>query len=322
MALMAVGANAQETITLKGGWNTTTLPAKGMVFTVSPWAEVGFTLDAAAAAGDYAKVGVVLSEGSSVVGFQWKSYDSANANTYSGAYAAGDEAPYTFDISAVALAKVALMLDGNSNSAAKDIQIDHFYLEKADGTQTEFLASAVSNWGVSPSMPAGVMPSIRFDGQYGGCEILDANGASAVYTPGESTAYDYVLEFEAPTTNTLMIEFDNGGSGYKWINFEAGVTKIEFTVNEETSVKNTGTSEEPVMTATKAEQIWLKADAATGYPFTINLKSMNRTASTSNVNAIKTATRDSGVRYNLAGQKVDASYKGVVIENGRKLIQK
>ncbi|MBQ4387704.1 MAG: hypothetical protein II822_08900 [Prevotella sp.] len=45
------------------------------------------------------------------------------------------------------------------------------------------------------------------------------------------------------------------------------------------------------------------------------------TGPASSVNAVKTV-QQSGVRYNLAGQKVSESYKGVVIENGRKLIQK
>ena len=31
---------------------------------------------------------------------------------------------------------------------------------------------------------------------------------------------------------------------------------------------------------------------------------------------------NNGAVYNLAGQKVDASYKGIVIQNGRKFIQK
>ena len=29
-----------------------------------------------------------------------------------------------------------------------------------------------------------------------------------------------------------------------------------------------------------------------------------------------------GIRYNLAGQKVDASYKGIVIQDGKKFIVK
>ena len=34
------------------------------------------------------------------------------------------------------------------------------------------------------------------------------------------------------------------------------------------------------------------------------------------------ALKVNGARYNLAGQKVDASYKGIVIQNGKKFIQK
>lgn len=40
------------------------------------------------------------------------------------------------------------------------------------------------------------------------------------------------------------------------------------------------------------------------------------------VKALKANTQNSEVRYNLAGQKVDKSYKGIVIENGKKFIQK
>lgn len=41
----------------------------------------------------------------------------------------------------------------------------------------------------------------------------------------------------------------------------------------------------------------------------------------SNITTVKTAVID-GTRYNLAGQKVDESYKGIVIMNGKKMIQK
>lgn len=40
------------------------------------------------------------------------------------------------------------------------------------------------------------------------------------------------------------------------------------------------------------------------------------------IETVKTAAAANAVRYNLAGQKVGANYKGVVIENGRKLIVK
>lgn len=40
------------------------------------------------------------------------------------------------------------------------------------------------------------------------------------------------------------------------------------------------------------------------------------------VQTLKSNTKKSEVRYNLAGQKVDASYKGVVIMNGKKMVVK
>ena len=44
-------------------------------------------------------------------------------------------------------------------------------------------------------------------------------------------------------------------------------------------------------------------------------------AAPSAINSVK-AGKTAAVRYNLAGQKVNASYQGVVIENGKKMIQK
>ena len=47
-------------------------------------------------------------------------------------------------------------------------------------------------------------------------------------------------------------------------------------------------------------------------------------SNSTDINAVKAANAENGVRYNLAGQKVDKSYKGVVIVimNGKKMIQK
>jgi len=40
------------------------------------------------------------------------------------------------------------------------------------------------------------------------------------------------------------------------------------------------------------------------------------------INNITVDNAKKGVRYNLAGQRVNESYKGVVIENGKKMIVK
>ena len=46
------------------------------------------------------------------------------------------------------------------------------------------------------------------------------------------------------------------------------------------------------------------------------------TSSASGIQAVKTVKAGNGFIYNLAGQRVDANYKGVVIKNGQKMIQK
>jgi hypothetical protein len=40
------------------------------------------------------------------------------------------------------------------------------------------------------------------------------------------------------------------------------------------------------------------------------------------IKTVKTVKTGNGLIYNLAGQRVDASYKGLVIKNGQKMIQK
>ena len=40
------------------------------------------------------------------------------------------------------------------------------------------------------------------------------------------------------------------------------------------------------------------------------------------ISTVKTANTGNGMIYNLAGQRVDNSYKGLVIKNGKKVVQK
>ena len=51
-----------------------------------------------------------------------------------------------------------------------------------------------------------------------------------------------------------------------------------------------------------------------------NVKVINKNGTA--IKSVKKADKADGATYNLAGQKVNASYKGVVIKNGKKFIQK
>jgi hypothetical protein len=57
-----------------------------------------------------------------------------------------------------------------------------------------------------------------------------------------------------------------------------------------------------------------------GVGFTMT--SVELISSTTGIQAVKTAKAQSNVLYNLAGQKVNSNYKGVVVVNGQKMIQK
>ena len=61
------------------------------------------------------------------------------------------------------------------------------------------------------------------------------------------------------------------------------------------------------------------ANAGWYYVYNITLGTADTLAG---VQAVKTVKAGNGLIYNLAGQRVDASYKGLVIKNGQKMIQK
>ena len=58
------------------------------------------------------------------------------------------------------------------------------------------------------------------------------------------------------------------------------------------------------------------------YQFTGNSVTIVVEETETGITATKAAKAENGVRYNLAGQKVNAGYKGVVIMNGKKMLQK
>ena len=76
------------------------------------------------------------------------------------------------------------------------------------------------------------------------------------------------------------------------------------------------------------QQMWIQGDKGASY--TIQKVYFAKASATPEANigtitgiaTVNAALQQNGVRYNLAGQKVDASYKGVVIENGKKMMVK
>ena len=60
-----------------------------------------------------------------------------------------------------------------------------------------------------------------------------------------------------------------------------------------------------------------------GWYYIYNVTLMSQEAyEATGISTVKTANNGNGLIYNLAGQRVDNSYKGLVIKNGKKLVQK
>ena len=96
----------------------------------------------------------------------------------------------------------------------------------------------------------------------------------------------------------------------------------EVLVSKSVETKSSGTSKETTLTYTLDSEGYvstaiLQKSSNSVHNYTLSWENVD-----TYVRAINTAKQQDGVRYNLAGQKVDESYKGVVIMNGRKMVQK
>lgn len=126
-----------------------------------------------------------------------------------------------------------------------------------------------------------------------------------------------------------MVEYDGAAGGFAWNNYEAGISTINFTVNDSTAadIKTDDAGNITSSTPKDIAKIYLKANDAdnNNYPFTANIKSVTRVRlDATGINDItaKDVIYDANAPlYNLAGQKVGKDYKGVVIQNGKKRIQ-
>lgn len=213
-----------------------------------------------------------------------------------------------------------------SKVAGAKFHLKEFYLVKTDGTEVQVKSYAGGGWGreLGPSLS----PSIVYTGQYGGLEIKTQAGESCTFkhaTDEDVIAY-YVVKLGEPLANTLMVEYDGASGGFVWNNYEAGVDELQFEVSAETASKKEYDKNDVLISSTPTDiaKIYLKANAVGGYPFTVNVKSIYRYLGTvSGINNVETAKSNPNAPiFNLAGQKVSKAYKGVVIQNGKKFVQK
>lgn len=240
-----------------------------------------------------------------------------------GIYVSLDPEATELNVEIDTLANPLTTVELQAKSAGSYVLIDGAYLVANDGTETQ-LVMAGAVWGIDVDPLS--TPTLSFTGQYGGQElVLAEDGSHITYDPATEADVEKVVVITAskPTTTAFTFESQNGGAGFAWTNLDAGLTVLTDTLNAKTAVDDKGA-------AKAVDQVWIKANAADGYPSEIAvtgafLVTGSHEAIVNAIEGIKADAKTLNVNapmYNLAGQMVNKSYKGVVIQNGKKFINK
>lgn len=120
------------------------------------------------------------------------------------------------------------------------------------------------------------------------------------------------------STITMEVESHKPSEG-RGVELYAGLSEDGKTVDDATKIGDTFNP------TAKESHSWTIETAGDVIVYNTNgchIYKIEVTSGASGIQAVKTVKSGNGFIYNLAGQRVDANYKGVVIKNGQKMIQK
>lgn len=129
--------------------------------------------------------------------------------------------------------------------------------------------------------------------------------------PSDGTLKVYVRTGKNGETDRNLVLTQDGTELYNKVVQEADAVQVDMGGEEPTNVY-------PVISvAVKAGEVTI------GYPVnSLNFYAFEFIAGSSGIQNVVKPVVENGIRYNLAGQRVDENYKGVVIMNGKKFIVK
>lgn len=327
-ALAALGVNAQTVETMDLGfdtypWNYSVVQGTDLLLTFnSQWGEIGLigssnAINPADYKGYKIEYEAFPETASATDGYIHANIADKQYNDFA-TDATVMEQDFNDDVKALAsITKFNIQ----SKTANTKIHIKSFTLVKADGTEEAVTKAAAGGWGYASPVPT-AYADVTYTGQYGGIQIVNADGTAPVYSheTDKDKTYNYTIELNEPLAAPITVELDDATAGFAYFNFEAGAKKLEFTVSDATAVQ---TAEDGTTTPKDVAKIFLKSMSESGYPFTVSVKGITRTlsgtAGIENINSNAKVDANAPM-YNLAGQRVNKSYKGVVIQNGRKFM--
>ena len=200
-----------------------------------------------------------------------------------------------------------------------------FSWEGAEGGATVSGGTAVASDGESVNLLNTVNSvsyyTIRLNGAADfSTNIVTINLDKAISAGDKLVVTGYRNKNAADKQSGLLAKFNNGGE------VNSAVTGLEF-VNlhpDHGGDSNPGTTPNTLSFDIPAEAVGSNKIELTRAKTQTNLfiTKLEITSGSTGINTVKTVRIADGAIYNLAGQKVDKNYKGVVIMNGKKMIQK
>ena len=300
-ALCAVSVNAQtETpLVLGGGWNNGFIgDADVFDFTIAKkWGAAEFACNVSSA--DYPKYILEFEEplpANCQVNYSWKaSADAEGDATPAYGRAVGDgvttKFELAFDPEHPYITSVSVQHTDDVEVAMK---VKKLTLIGADGSEKK-VGATFTSWAGTDNTIA-YKGTVNFNGQWQQLGIKGVEGKSDITVK---------VRLAEPTPNVQMCIDYEGSSDWPGFNGEKEVT---FTTKEGAKIKTIGvqyTDAAATPISVYVEGAWLITGTPTGI------------STVENLNVAK-----SGKIYNLAGQQVGKDYKGIVIMNGKKMINK
>ena len=236
-----------------------------------------------------------------------------NGKQYTAIDAANTEMTLEFNEAVKGLATIDALNLQQSNDGKVDFTLKSVSLIKADDTEEKLSAIDGSH---NTALKSG---DLIFTKQWAGSIIKDDNGADVVFDITKGESHTYVVEFEEaiPLDVTLLVDKADSTAQYGYTTLSyglvapAGSTKMEIKLTPDKFTDN-------------IDRIQLWIGVAEGYPATLKINSIKRIIAkvdNSPISNIKIDEVEDGQLYNLMGQPVDKSYKGIkVSKSGKKFL--
>ena len=218
---------------------------------------------------------------------------------------AGGETPATPDMIAFGEEDVAGAGEVKSEFAKGDFKLTVVDLGDKDGNKKISIDANNCYFGTAESYQK-FTHRLKTGGKSG------SNNSLTLSIPSDGTLNIYARSANSSATDRNLVLTQNETELYNEVVKDADAIEVTFEGDDK------ATKIFPVIS------VEVKAgELAVGYPTgALNFYGFEFIAGASGVNAVTVEKAKNNIRYNLAGQRVDESYKGVVIMNGKKFVVK